>query len=381
MAAAAGALGETTDPDHSAEEILLAFAGAVRAAGVKVTADRSRSFVEAVAQLSGSRTALERLDVFWAGRATLCSAPDELVPYQRTFEAWFSPTHSTAARQETTQTTVSQASWDDDAGTSDGAADPVSAIASRRELLRHRDIASLDSAERALLNRMFEELVVRLPHRPSRRKQLNPHGGVDRVRTLRDQLRRGGEPGPLRRSRVPRKPRRMVWLIDVSGSMAPYADSLLRLAHRVVQQEPHQVEVFTLGTRLTRVTTALLNPDPELALIQAGRTVPDWSGGTRLGEVLGAFNDHWGQRSVARGAVVVIASDGWERGDPALLGQQVQRLHHLARRIIWSNPHRGKAGYAPVQQGIKAVLPHVDYFMGGHSMKSFEELLAVVGNA
>ncbi len=369
--------GNTGAGDHSAEEILLAFASAVRAAGVKVTADRARSFVDAVGRLDVGR----RPDVFWAGRATLCAAPDELGAYQRTFEAWFAPERSTAATREAAATTVSEASLADDAGPSNGAKETVRAVASRRELLRHRDVATLDAAGKELLRRLFAELPVRLPTRPSRRRKLNPHGDIDRVRTLREQLRRGGEPGPLRRARAPRRLRRIVWLIDVSGSMGPYADSLLRLAHRVVAEAPHDVEVFTLGTRLTRVTGALRLPDADDALGVAGRTVPDWSGGTRLGEVLRAFNDRWGQRAVARGAVVVIASDGWERGDPALLGRQVERLHHVARRIIWANPHRGKQGYQPVQQGIMAVLPHVDHFVDGHSLKSFEELLGVVANA
>lgn len=364
--------------DHSAEEILLAFAAAVRAAGVKVTADRARSFVDAVGRLALDR----RTDVFWAGRATLCAAPEDLPTYQRTFEAWFDVEHSAAQRPEAPATSVSAAALnnDDDDGP-ESSRNQLRALASRRERLRHRDVATLDDAERALVHRMFEELPVRLPTRQTRRKRLDRHGDVDRVRTLRDQMRRVGEPGPLRRARPPRKPRRLVWLIDVSGSMTPYADSLLRLAHRVIEAAPHQIEVFTLGTRLTRVTTALRVPDPENALALAGRTVPDWSGGTRLGEVLRAFNDRWGQRVVARGAVVVIASDGWERGDPAMLGRQTERLHHLARRIIWANPHRGKAGYEPIQQGIRAVLPHVDFFIGGHSMQSFEELLDVVANA
>ncbi|GAA5198730.1 VWA domain-containing protein [Arthrobacter gyeryongensis] len=362
---------------HSAEEILLAFAAAVRAAGVKVTADRSLSFVDAVGRLALDR----RSDVFWAGRATLCASPEDLPAYQRTFEAWFAVEHSTAQRLENSATSVSAAALDNDDGGTEAGREQLRALASRRELLRHRDVAVLDDAERALLHRMFEELPVRLPTRQTRRKHFDRHGDVDRVRTLRDQLRRGGEPGPLRRARAPRKTRRMVWLIDVSGSMAPYADSMLRLAHRVVEAAPRQVEVFTLGTRLTRVTGALRVPDPDNALALAGRTVPDWSGGTRLGEVLRAFNDRWGQRVMVRGAVVVIASDGWERGDPALLGRQAERLHHLARRIIWSNPHRGKAGYEPLQRGIRAVLPHVDFFIGGHSMQSFEELLDVVANA
>lgn len=362
-----------------AEEILLAFAAAARAAGMQVTADRSRSFVDAVAHLGMEN----RKDVFWAGRATLCAAPEDLDTYQRAFAAWFSPAHAAPRQQDGTAATVRAASLDEgDAGPSDG--DPegsLRAVASRRELLRHRDIATLDAAERAQLNGLFAGLDVALPSRRGRRRQHAGTGRIDRAGTLREQLRRAGEPGPLKYSKAPEKPRRIAWLIDVSGSMAPYADSLLRLAHRVVAAAPHHVEVFTLGTRLTRVTAALRQPDADDAIALAGRTVPDWSGGTRLGEVLRAFNERWGQRAVARSAVVVIASDGWERGDPALLGRQLERLHHVARRVIWANPHRGKDGYEPVQQGIRAALPHVDDFIGGHSLASFEELLAVVGNA
>ena len=377
MAMAAGPQAQAGAP---AEEILLAFATALRTAGVKVTADRSRSFVDAVAHL----TMEHRADVFWAGRATLCAAPEDLDTYQRTFESWFAPAHLPGGQRQGSPTTVKAASLNEDDGGSVTDADgqeQLQAVASRRELLRHRDIATLDDADRELLHRMFAELAVTLPSRQSRRHHTARHGSIDRVKTLREQLRRGGEPGPLKYARTPRKPRRVVWLIDVSGSMAPYADSLLRLAHRVLQEAPHQVEVFTLGTRLTRVTTALQHKDADDALAQAGHTVPDWQGGTRLGEVLRAFNDRWGQRAVARSAVVIVASDGWERGSPDLLARQAERLHHVARSVIWANPHRGKIGYEPVQQGIRAVLPHVDYFIGGHSMMSFEELLGVMGNA
>ena len=170
-------------------------------------------------------------------------------------------------------------------------------------------------------------------------------------------------------------------LVDVSGSMEPYADSLLRLGHRMSQAVPGRVEVFTIGTRLTRVTTGLRLRDPEEALTVAGRTVPDWCGGTRLGESIRAFTLRWGQGGMARGSVVVIASDGWERGDPRLLGEQVARLQRLAHAVIWMNPHRGKVGYLPVQGGIAAVLPHVDHLVPGHSLASFAELLKVVARA
>ena len=141
--------------------------------------------------------------------------------------------------------------------------------------------------------------------------------------------------------------------MDVSGSMSDYVDSLLRLAHRL-----------TVALRA-----------------QGGETVPDWSGGTRLGETLRIFSDRWGQRGMARGSVVVVFSDGWERGDPALLAEQVQRLHRVAHRVVWVNPHRGKAGYEAVQQGVLAVLPHVDDFVAGHSLATYAELTEVISRA
>ena len=141
------------------------------------------------------------------------------------------------------------------------------------------------------------------------------------------------------------------------------------------------VETFTVGTRLTHVTRALRGKDAERALVAAGETVPDWSGGTRLGETLKMFLDRWGQRGLARGAVVVVFSDGWERGDPTQLAEQVARLQRVAHRVVWVNPHRGKAGYEPLQQGVVAVLPYVDDFLAGHSLHTYAELVEVVARA
>lgn len=159
--------------------------------------------------------------------------------------------------------------------------------------------------------------------------------------------------------------------------MSTYADSLLRVAHHWVGGGT-PVEVFTMGTRLTHVTRALRQRDPERALRSAGETVPDWSGGTRLGEALKAFLDRWGQRGMARGAVVVVCSDGWERGGVELLAAQMARLRSLAHRVVWVNPHRGKDGYLPVQQGIVASLPHCHAFVAGHTLHTFDELAEVV---
>jgi len=193
-------------------------------------------------------------------------------------------------------------------------------------------------------------------------------------------LAAGGEPVRPRYHRKATRPRRIVLLLDVSGSMSPYADALLRFAHVVARTIP-VTEVFSLGTRMTRLSRALRIRDPELALAAAGRAVPDWAGGTRLGETLRAFLDRWGRRGLARGAVVVIFSDGWERGDPILLAEQMAALQRLAHAVLWVNPHAGADGYQPVQSGIAAALPFIDRLLAGHSLATLQELLDEVRNA
>jgi len=360
-------------------EIFVGFTHALRAAGLPV--DHAHAFLEAIARLdAGSRS-----DVYWSGRATLCSGPDDLDIYDAVFERWFSGDRLLRGddRPASPPRRLSPTSSIDDGDSADrfGEDRMVAIVASAEEQLRHRDVSDLTAEERRHLAHLFGRLDARAPLRAGLRRRPHRRGEIDPGRTIRDQLRRAGEPGPLRRRRPRPRPRRVVFLVDVSGSMEPYADSLLRLAHRVVLAAPRTSEVFTIGTRLTRVTTALRIPDPEKALDVAGRTVPDWSGGTRLGEVLRAFLDRWGQRGAARGAVVVIASDGWERGDPARLGEQVERLRRLAHAVIWANPHRGREGYAPIQGGIAAALPHIDGLVAGHSFAAFADLLEMVADA
>ena len=191
-----------------------------------------------------------------------------------------------------------------------------------------------------------------------------------------------GEPVDIAWRARSTRARRIVLLVDVSGSMSRYADALLRLSHRVSSAVGvGDTEVFSVGTRVTRLTRAMHLRDGDRALVAAGETVPDWSGGTRLGEGLRVFLDRWGQRGLVRGAVVVVFSDGWERGDPALLAEQMGRLHRLAHHVVWVNPHKGLAGYQPVQQGMAAALPHVDDFVAGHSVAAFEQVLEVIARA
>jgi uncharacterized protein with von Willebrand factor type A (vWA) domain len=369
---AAGAAGLAPD------EMLVAFTRTVRHAGVAVTADRTQAFLSATSLADAG----DRQGVYWAGCATLCSSLEDLERYDAAFRVWFSGEDSPRPHGEPATRSVQRASLVPEASAGDEGEDQiVRALASAEEVLRHRDIAQLSPGERRSLATLFAGLRVNPPRRRSPRRGLSHRGEIDPRRTLREQLRRAGEPGPLSHRRPRTRARRIVLLVDVSGSMEPYADSLLRLGHRMSHAVPGHVEVFTIGTRLTRVTTALRLRDPEEALKAAGQSVPDWSGGTRLGESICAFSARWGQRGMARGSVVVIASDGWERGDPRLLGEQVARLQRLAHTVIWMNPHRGKAGYQPVQGGIAAVLPHVDQLVAGHSLASFAELLKVVAHA
>jgi uncharacterized protein with von Willebrand factor type A (vWA) domain len=172
-----------------------------------------------------------------------------------------------------------------------------------------------------------------------------------------------------------------VLLIDVSGSMSAYAESFLRLAHRVMTASPKRVEVFTLGTRLTRVSEPLRTRDPDIAVELAGDVVPDWRGGTRLGEGLTTFLRRWGQTAVASGAVVVVFSDGLERGDTVELAASMAHLHRLAHRVLWVNPHRGKAGYEPVQVGMAAALPYVDRLVAGHTLSALEAVAGELARA
>lgn len=366
-------------------EALVGFTAVLRAAGVPVTTDRVAAFLTALDTLDVT----SQLQTFWAGRLTLCSDPDDVLRYDQAFEQWFTPRLRGGTKivdeRRPPPRLASLAQTDPRApdrateGDQDGAM--IHARASGAEVLRHRDLAELTPDEREHLRTLLALLRPEPPTRPSRRLRPNRHGSPDPGPTLRAALSNGGEIRDLRRRAGSRRPRKVVLLVDVSGSMAPYADALLRFAHVVVRRSPAAVEVFTLGTRLTRVTRELRLRDADHALAATGKAIPDWSGGTRLGEVLAAFVDRWGRRGAARSAVIVVFSDGWERGEPTLLAEQMSLLRRLAHKIIWVNPHAGKDGYAPIQGGIVAVLPSLDALLAGHSLATLETLLEVMHDA
>jgi uncharacterized protein with von Willebrand factor type A (vWA) domain len=372
----------TAEPDLVVA--MTGFAYALREAGV--AADRVR--------LGTSLTALAHIDpldatqVYWAARLSLCSEPDDLPRFEALFDLWFrarmppSPgLPSPGLPRLAAPSALRGSSTSQGALEQPGDEQVVATSADGTEVLRRRDVATMTVAERHEINRMIALLSPRVGRRRTLRRDRGGRERIDVSRTVRAMLRDGGEPGRLVRDHRRDKPRRLVLLLDVSASMAPYADVLLRFAHAAVRVAPQSTEVFTVGTRLTRVTRQLRVRDPELALRAAGLAVPDWSGGTRLGESLQAFLDRWGQRGTARQAVFVIASDGWERGGVDLLGGQMQRLALLAHRVVWINPHRGKAGFAPATGGMLAALPAIDDLVAGHSFEALRSVAEVIARA
>ncbi|SOD95124.1 vWA domain-containing protein [Blastococcus haudaquaticus] len=368
-------------PARDVVDTVLGFARTLRHAGVGASPDR----VEAMLAAVGALDVLDPRAVYWAGRLTLCGGPDDLDRYDAAFAVYFSGQRPRAPRQSgppevqlATSAPLEQGNEDGDDATE---APDLAVQASAEEVLRQRDVAELTPAEREHLRRLFALLVPATPMRPSRRRRPNSNGSVHQARTVRRALRSGGEVTRLVHHRRRARPRRVVLLVDVSGSMTPYADALLRFAHAAVRARPSSTEVFTIGTRLTRVTREMRLRDADRALAASGSAIPDWSGGTRLGEVLKAFLDRWGQRGTARGAVIVLCSDGWERGRTDLLAEQMVRLRRLAHAVVWVNPHKGRSGYEPLTGGMQAALPSVDHFVSGHSMAAFEELTGVIQRA
>jgi uncharacterized protein len=358
---------------------IVGFARTLRAAGVAASPERVQAMVGALEHLSvGDPT-----DVYWAGRLTLCAGPDDLPRYDRCFASYFSgevprltprPTPPVILQYVSTPNAGSR-----EKGVEEEPADVRLATASATEVLRRRDVARLSAAERAEVHRLIALLRSSAAQRRSRRFVPTASGRIDPHRTVAAILRRGGEISDLRYRRHRERPRRVVLLVDVSGSMSPYADVLLRFAHSALRSGPRTTEAFSVGTRLTRLTRELRHRDPDTAMTAVSAAIPDWSGGTRLGEELKEFLDRFGQRGLARGAIVVIASDGWERGDASLLGDQMARLHRLAHRVVWANPHRARPGYEPLTAGMVAALPHVDAFVAGHSLGALEELAVLIG--
>jgi uncharacterized protein with von Willebrand factor type A (vWA) domain len=363
----------------------------LRSAGLDVPLGSTLVFVSALAEVD----ATSRPQLYWAGRATLVRRREDVPVYDRAFARFWlglmAPDRAPVDR------ITLELAVEDPAADADQPPEPDTDEARSRqtlvvraspiEVLRHKDFAQCSDDELDETRRLMDDLQLAGALRRSRRLRPVRHGRSPGSRpdvrgTVRRSVRAGGEVVVPSRRGPSERPRNLVLLLDVSGSMDPYARELVRFAHAAVATRRRgRVEAFALGTRLTRLTRALSSRDPDEAMAAAADSALDWSGGTRLGEGLRAFNDLWGVRGLARGAVVVILSDGWDRGDPGDLAEQMARLRRVASRIVWVNPLKASEGYAPLARGMAAALPYVDDFVEGHSLAALEELAAVVGNA
>jgi uncharacterized protein len=360
----------------------VAFGRILRGAGLRVGTDRLVEFARALEELDASR----RDDVYWAGRITLVSRREDIETYDHAFELFWEEGANAKvrprpqARIRVPQPHDSVMPPKKTVERSEGGEEAVRLRYSPVEVLRSKDFALYSPEEFAELHRLLADLRLSGALKKSRRLESAPRGRHDPRRTLRSAMRTGGEALRHRYRRARIQPRKVVLLCDVSGSMAPYSRALLRFLHAGVISGA-RLEAFSMGTRLTRITKELATRDPDRALKQAAGAVKDLSGGTRLGDTIKEFVDRWGQRGMARGAVVVVLSDGWDRGDVGVLAEQMQRLSRLAYKVIWVNPLKSAPGYRPLAAGMAAALPYVDVFLSGHNFESLQELAAAIADA
>lgn len=362
------------------DAVAVAMARALRGLGVAAPPSSTVAYAAALAEVGIHR----RDHAYWAGRATLVHRPEDVPAYDSVFAAIFDGRAAAEVPHAPPAVEHLTVLIDGDDGEPVDGHEPVDGPVltlrwSDHEVLRDKDFAACTVAELDEAHRLMADLRVVGARRRSRR--LRPtrrsRGAIDLRATARRALHTGGEPLRTMHRAAGERPRRIVLLCDVSGSMEPYARGLVRFAHAAVAGRT-QVEVFTLGTRCTRITRELRTRDPDAALQAAAGAVDDWSGGTRLGEGLRTFNDTWGVRGMARGATVVVLSDGWDRGDPAVLGEQVRRLQRVAHQLIWVNPLKATPRFAPLARGMAAALPHIDLLVEGHSLRSLESLAEVI---
>ena len=365
-----------------ANKMAVAFARILRGAGLDVPLDSVIVFVSALTQLGLEN----RENVYWSAYATLIRRHEDVQIFDRAFKVfWEQQIAVETATFEEQHESITLLVDDEDANTDDSSAEPIedeNTIAlrfSKIETLREKDFAAYNQLELREAEQFMASLRLAGPPKKSLRlMKTNRHGARHDIRrTMRATLQHDGEPIERYWREPSTKLRRLVVLLDISGSMEPYARALLRFMHAAVVGR-QRVEAFTFGTRLTRITKELTSRDPDKALAQTSAQVSDWSGGTRLGECLQSFNDNWGVGGMARGSIFVILSDGWDRGDPKVLADQMSRLSRVAYRVIWVNPLKVSPGYAPLARGMAAAMPYIDEFVEGHSLEALRELTEVI---
>ena len=381
-------------------EIAARFGAALRRAGLPVGPGRSQRFAAAIALVSPAT----RTDLFNCALATLVSSREHAITLGAVFADVFGPPEATgplpvpagsssdsagapeprqlaeAAQVARSHSAVVAGAADNDEA--DATADREVAtpyLGSPAERLAGTDFAELSPDELADLAVLMRQLTLAVPARRSRRRRRRPGGRrTDMRSTLRQARRTGGHAFRLIGEVPEKRPRRLVVLCDISGSMEPYARAMIQLLYCAAGGA--DAEVFTFATRLTRLTTALARSSPAVALARAAQTAPDWHGGTKMGAALKEFNDKYGRRGMARGAVVLIISDGWDTGDPEVVRREMERLSLVAFRIVWVNPRTKSAAYQPLAAGMAAAWPHIDAVVSGHSLRAVDQLAAALAD-
>jgi uncharacterized protein with von Willebrand factor type A (vWA) domain len=365
-------------PGNSVVRHVVTFGRVLREAGLEVGPGRIQDALLGLDAVDLTR----QDDVYWTLRTTIVSRREELEAFDNAFHAWFlgigqkpqlRPVAPAPQRGERRKGGAPGAGPEIDGG------EVETGGWSAEELLRNKDFGAMTREEFERARKLIAAIAARRPQRRSRRLRRDSHGRALDIRGLvRASLSTGGEPIERAfRSRV-ESPRKLVLILDVSGSMESYSRALLIYLH-AARGSGKGVETFAFGTRLTRLTPELASRDPETAFQRASTRVADWSGGTRIGESLKSYNDEWGRRALTRGAVVVILSDGCERGDPELIRREMARLARQAYAVVWVNPLKGHADYEPLAGGMRAALPYVDRFLPGHNIASLDGLAAVLG--
>lgn len=371
-------MAEATEPD-TLLGTLVDFCSFARTRELVVGTDDAMAFVEAASVLDPAKME----DVYWAGRVTLVHGRTQIPIYDACFTEYFLGGHSSDGpdrqpvpplRARGAEGVIDVPSGDSPDESDEEQPQTLGAAASAVIVDHTKAFADCTEEELESLRRIIATLRTDPPIRRTRRKKSDHDGRrIDLRRMARETMRMHGEPGDLWWRNRRERARRLVLILDISGSMADYSRNLIQFAHSTGRAHG-RVEVFCFGTRLTRITPALRRRSPDEAMAQAGEKVVDWAGGTRIGASLDEFVRRYARRGMARGAFVVICSDGMDRGDPALLDDALERLGRLSHRIVWMNPMKGDAvEFTPTSLGMSVALPHVDLVWSGHNLASLEE--------
>ena len=360
-------------------DVLVEFGDELRNAGVVVGTNDTMTYVEAVSLINPA----DLIDVYWAGRGTLVNRKDQISVYNRIFQKFFLDVEAAADSElksmmrATTALSATLEVPSPDPGQGEESKEEEAQLgymASGAQVWRNKAFAACTDQELATIRRIVSDIRLTPPRRRTRRTLSSKNGPrFDPRRMALETMRSHGDPIKLFKQQRRLRIRPLVFILDVSGSMSDYSRNLLQFAYSA-RRAADKVEVFCFGTRLTRITKSLDRRKPDDALNLAAATVFDWDGGTRIGESLNQFIKRWGRRGLSRGSIVVICSDGLDRGDPALLESSMEKLSRLCHRIVWMNPHKGdEANFKPNSLGMMVADPFIDEIYSGHNLASLEQ--------